>query len=35
MISNSMADTAPVFEKILERCERLFGGDQLVIVAGA
>src|SRR5262249_39399841 len=26
-ISSSIADTKPVFEKILERCERLFAGN--------
>ncbi|HEY3634887.1 MAG TPA: GAF domain-containing protein [Caldimonas sp.] len=30
-ISNSVADTAPVFDKILAGCERLFEGNQLVI----
>ena len=29
VISSSVADTAPVFEKILDSCERLFGTDQL------
>ncbi len=29
VISASVADTAPVFEKILDSCERLFGTDQL------
>ena len=28
VISSSVADTEPVFDKILESCERLFGGDQ-------
>ena len=31
VISNSVADTAPVFDKILAGCERLFEGNQLVI----
>jgi signal transduction histidine kinase/CheY-like chemotaxis protein len=30
-IGNSVADTAPVFEKILDSCERLFGTDQICI----
>ncbi|MCE9658724.1 MAG: GAF domain-containing protein [Burkholderiales bacterium] len=30
-ISNSVADTAPVFDKILAACERLFAGDQLIV----
>jgi GAF domain-containing protein/CheY-like chemotaxis protein len=30
-ISNSVADTAPVFDKILTACERLFDGNQLVV----
>ena len=30
-ISNSVADTAPVFDKILAGCERLFSGDQLMV----
>ncbi len=30
-ISNSVADTAPVFDKILAGCERLFAGNQLVV----
>src|SRR5213596_2020447 len=30
-ISNSIADTKPVFEKILESCERLFAGKTVVI----
>ncbi len=29
VISSSVADAAPVFEKILDSCERLFGTDQL------
>ena len=29
VISSSVADAAPVFEKILDSCERLFAGDQL------
>ncbi len=28
VISSSVADTAPVFDKILQSCERLFGGDR-------
>jgi signal transduction histidine kinase/DNA-binding response OmpR family regulator len=31
VISNSVSDTGPVFEKILDSCERLFGTDQLSI----
>jgi len=31
VISSSVADTAPVFEKIVESCERLFTGDHAVI----
>jgi GAF domain-containing protein len=31
VISNSVADTAPVFEKILDSCERLFATEQLGI----
>ena len=31
-ISSSVADTAPVFEKILDSCERLFGTEHLGIV---
>ncbi len=31
MISNSVADTAPVFEKILDSCQQLFATDQLAI----
>ena len=31
VISSSVSDTAPVFEKILDSCERLFGTDQLCI----
>ena len=30
-ISNSVADTAPVFDKILAGCERLFDGNQLSV----
>ena len=30
-ISSSVADPAPVFDRILGACERLFGGDQLVV----
>ena len=30
-ISSSVADSAPVFEKVLDGCERLFGTDQLSI----
>ncbi|HZW73643.1 MAG TPA: GAF domain-containing protein, partial [Caldimonas sp.] len=30
-ISNSVADPAPVFDRILLACERLFGGDRLVV----
>ena len=32
VISSSVADTAPVFEKILDSCERLFESEQLVIM---
>ena len=32
VISNSVEDTAPVFEKILDSCERLFGTEHLGIV---
>ena len=31
VISGSVADTAPVFDKILQSCERLFATDQLAI----
>src|SRR5574341_40198 len=31
VISNSVADSQPVFERILQSCERLFGGNQLTI----
>ncbi len=31
VISSSVADTAPVFDKILQSCERLFSTDQLAI----
>src|SRR5205814_9154412 len=31
VISSSVADTAPVFEKILDSCERLFATEQLGI----
>ncbi|MBE2243424.1 MAG: GAF domain-containing protein, partial [Burkholderiaceae bacterium] len=35
VISSSVADTAPVFDKILDSCERLFATDQLAIfIAG-
>ena len=33
VISSSVADAAPVFEKILDSCERLFATDQLVLFA--
>ncbi len=32
VISSSMADAAPVFEKILDSCEHLFGGDELDVL---
>ena len=32
VISNSVAETAPVFDKILEGCERLFNGSQLMVL---
>jgi GAF domain-containing protein/DNA-binding response OmpR family regulator len=32
VISGSMTDAAPVFEKILESCEHLFGGDELDVL---
>jgi signal transduction histidine kinase/DNA-binding response OmpR family regulator len=32
VISGSMADAAPVFEKILDSCEHLFGGDELDVL---
>jgi len=32
VISSSVADTAPVFEKILDSCERLFDSDQLALL---
>jgi GAF domain-containing protein len=32
VISGSMADATPVFEKILESCEHLFGGDELDVL---
>ena len=32
VISSSVADTAPVFEKILDSCERLFDSDRLAIL---
>ena len=31
VISGSVADSQPVFDRILQSCERLFGGNQLVI----
>ncbi len=31
VISNSVSDTAPVFDKILVGCERLFNGSQLIV----
>jgi signal transduction histidine kinase len=31
VISGSVSDSQPVFERILQSCERLFGGNQLVI----
>jgi GAF domain-containing protein/CheY-like chemotaxis protein len=31
VISNSVADTAPVFEKILDSCQRLFATEQMAI----
>ena len=32
VISNSMADAQPVFEKILDSCKHLFGGDELDVL---
>jgi signal transduction histidine kinase len=32
VISNSMADAQPVFDKILESCKRLFSGDELDVL---
>jgi PAS domain S-box-containing protein len=32
VISSSVADTGPVFEKILESCKHLFGGDELNVL---
>ncbi len=32
VISSSVADAQPVFEKILESCKRLFGGDELDVL---
>jgi GAF domain-containing protein len=32
VISNSVADTQPVFDKILESCKHLFGGDELDVL---
>ena len=32
VISSSVADTKPVFEKILESCRHLFGGDELDVL---
>ncbi len=34
VIGNSVADTAPVFEKILDSCQRLFATEQLAIFPG-
>ncbi len=31
-ISNSVSDTAPVFEKILDSCQRLFASEQLAVM---
>ena len=31
VISNSVSDTAPVFERILDSCERLFATNQVAI----
>jgi hypothetical protein len=31
VISSSVADTTPVFDKILESCERLFNGSQMIV----
>ena len=31
VISSSVADAAPVFDKILIACERLFAGNQLIV----
>ena len=32
VISSSVSDTQPVFEKILQSCQRLFGGDELGVL---
>ncbi len=32
VISKSVADTQPVFDKILESCKHLFGGDELCVL---
>ncbi len=32
VISNSVADTQPVFDKILDSCKHLFGGDELDVL---
>jgi len=32
LLSRSMADTQPVFEKILDSCKHLFGGDELDVL---
>jgi len=32
LLSRSMADTQPVFDKILESCKHLFGGDELDVL---
>ena len=32
VISSSVADTQPVFDKILDSCKHLFGGDELDVL---